>query len=436
MKRALALVLAMLAARGEAEPGDGFDVTRYRVALTPDYAARAINGRAAIELDVTASELRELVFTPNRLVIAEARLNGRPVQVAQRPDGLAFTPSAPLRRGAHVRLDLHYAGTEVRGLTFGAQSAYSNWFSCDWMICLLDRPGDKAWIELALTVPAGQTTLGPGALVQQRTNAGGTETHVWRSERPYSSFLYSFATGPWARWEGRAGATRLQVLSETAAPERLGQLFAPTADMLRFFSSHAGVPFPHRTYTQLHVAGGAAQEAAGFAIIGEEGIAPILATPSEDWVIAHELGHQWWGNLITCADWTQFWLNEGLTTFMVAAWKEQRWGRAAYDREMEIARRRYQRAIDANLDVPLTYAGAYPSLSLRRAITYSKGALFLDALRTELGDAAFWRGLRLYTRRHAGGVVTSRDFQRAFEQASGRDLAAIFNRWVYGPQPA
>lgn len=414
-----------------AAPGDGFDVDRYRVALTPDYGAHAISGQSRIDLRVTTEGLAEIAFTPNQLALGEARLNGRAVRVLQRPDGLVFLPDRPLRRGERVRLEVSYAGTGVRGLTFGPQSAYSNWFSCDWMICLLDRPGDKAAIELALTVPTGQTTLGPGMLASRRRLSGGRETHVWRSARPYSSFLYSFAAGPFTAWEGRAGNIGLRVLSESATADRLGRLFAPTAEMLRFFTDRAGVPFPHHTYAQLHVSGGAAQESVSFALIGEDAIAPILETPQEDWVIAHELAHQYWGNLLTCADWTQFWLNEGLTTFMVAAWKEQRWGRAAYDREMEIARRRYARAVEAGLDVPLTYAGPYPSLSIRRAITYSRGALFLNALRTELGDNAFWRALRTYTRRHAGGVVTSRDFQRAFEESSGRDLTTIFNRWVY-----
>ncbi len=428
---ALAAIVFAIGAPAGAAPGDGFDVDRYQVALTPDYAAHAISGRTRIDLRVTSDGLGEIAFTPNRLALSEARLNGRPVRTAQRTDGLVFLPDTPLRRGQRVRLEVGYAGSAVRGLTFGAQSAYSNWFSCDWMICLIDRPGDKAAIELALTVPSGQTTLGPGALVSRRRGPNGTETHVWRSNRPYSSFLYSFAAGPFASWESQAGGVTLRVLSETAPPERLGRLFAPTADMLRFFANRAGVPFPHHFYAQLHVAGSAAQESVSFSLIGEEEVAPILETPQEDWVIAHELAHQYWGNLITCADWTQFWLNEGLTTFMVAAWKEQRWGRAAYDREMEIARRRYARAVEAGLDVPLTYPGPYPSLGLRRAITYSRGALFLDALRTELGDAAFWQALRSYTRAHAGGVVTSRDFQRAFERSSGRDLSAIFNRWVY-----
>jgi len=86
-------------------------------------------------------------------------------------------------------------------------------------------------------------------------------------------------------------------------------------------------------------------------------------------------------------------------------------------------------------DKPLAFAGPYPSLRARRAVQYSKGALFMDHLRTLLGDDAFWRGLRNYTMENAGGVVTSADLQRAMEQASGQDLSAIFNAWVYPPPP-
>jgi len=148
-------------------------------------------------------------------------------------------------------------------------------------------------------------------------------------------------------------------------------------------------------------------------------------------VIAHELAHQWWGNGVTAKDLSHFWLNEGIVTFMVAAWKEYRWGRPAYEREIALARRRHARAVEAGFDVPLSFAGAYPSLGVRRAVQYSKGALFMDALRSELGDDVFWTGLGAYTSAHMGKSVTSADFQRAFEEASGRDLSAIFQAYVF-----
>ena len=117
---------------------------------------------------------------------------------------------------------------------------------------------------------------------------------------------------------------------------------------------------------------------------------------------------------------------------MVAAWKEHSIGPAAYDQELQAARHRLARVREQGFDKPLGWDGAYPSLGTRRAVQYGKGALFLAHLRETVGDAAFWRGLRGYTRRHAGGSVTSKDFQLAMETASGRDLAPVFAEWVYG----
>ena len=116
---------------------------------------------------------------------------------------------------------------------------------------------------------------------------------------------------------------------------------------------------------------------------------------------------------------------------MSAAWKEHAYGVASYRAEMDRARTRLAKAREQGFDKPLAWAGKYPSLGLRRAVQYGKGALFLDHLRTELGEDAFWRGIKTYTRRHAGGIVTSRDFQRAMEEAGGRDLQPLFNEWVY-----
>ena len=118
---------------------------------------------------------------------------------------------------------------------------------------------------------------------------------------------------------------------------------------------------------------------------------------------------------------------------MTAAWKEQRWGRAAYDRKMNLARARVARAAAAGFDKPLTWAGPFPNLGARRAIQYSKGSLFLDALRTRLGDRDFWRVIRHYTRRHAGGTVTSADFQAAVSAVKPGVADDLFQAWVFQP---
>ena len=117
---------------------------------------------------------------------------------------------------------------------------------------------------------------------------------------------------------------------------------------------------------------------------------------------------------------------------MVAAWKEHHYGRAAYDAELDAARKGVDSLREKGGDKPLAYGGDYPSIRDRRTVQYGKGALFMDHLRTVLGEDAFWAGLRRYTREHAGGTVTSIDLERSMEKASGRDLSEVFAEWVFG----
>ena len=116
---------------------------------------------------------------------------------------------------------------------------------------------------------------------------------------------------------------------------------------------------------------------------------------------------------------------------MTAAYKEQRWGKESYLRELDLFKKRWQRAIDAKFDVPLSFAGDYPSLSIQRAIVYSKAALFMDALRAEMGEKYFWSGLQSYTKKYAFKSVETSDFQSAMENSSGKNLSKTFKKWAY-----
>ena len=429
---ALLLAAVALAPPREGVPGDGFDVTRYELTLTPDLAGKTVSGFETIVLRSLVSGLAAVAFSPNALTIDAATAGGQPIHVALTADALVFELPRPLTRDDSVTLRIAYHGMPARGVTFGTTSAYSSYFTCDWMVCPQDAPGDKAEFALDLRLPLGMVSLGPGSPGGRTRQGAGIEVHRWRTARPYSPYLFGFAFGNFTQAFSRDGSTRLTYLSDTASSAVMQQLFAPTGAMVRFLSAKAGVPLPDGQYTQLLVAGDEAQEAATWSVIGTANIEPVPADSQDDWVIVHELAHQWWGNLVTCATWQDFWLNEGITTFMTAAWKESRYGRAAYTAELDRARARVAKVRDQGWDRPLAFAGPYPSLGARRAVQYSKGALFMDHLRTTLGDEAFWRGLKSYTTVHAGGVVTSADLQRAMEMASARDLSATFTEWVYG----
>lgn len=135
---------------------------------------------------------------------------------------------------------------------------------------------------------------------------------------------------------------------------------------------------------------------------------------------------------MACAGWADFWLNEGFAEFMMSAYRERRFGRDEYDRDIELARTGYARIRAAGKDRQLAFRAPIAESQAGGPIVYDKGALVLNLLRYELGEKAFWRGVRLYTRRNFNRSVVTTDLQKAMEEASGLRLARFFEQWIYG----
>ncbi len=417
-----------------AAPGGGFQVERYDLKLRADLRSGAVSGHETVIIKVTGNTSREITFSPNALRITDAKLDGAPVPVQSGNDGILFTLPQSLRRGDRAVLSFDIAGVPARGITLTPAGMHAGYFACDWMVCLQDAPGDKADFNLDLFVPKGVTSLGVGERYASLDAFDGLAMHRYRSVRPLSPYLFAFAAGDYPEETVSTPQGILHYLNATGEPADLSDLFAQTPAMVAFLADRAGIGLPGRSYAQLLVPHREAQETADFSLIGTDELAREREDPSSAWVIAHELAHQWWGNSVTTRTWRDFWLNEGFATFMVAAWEEHRLGEAAYQQELDVYRDRRAQLRERGWDKPLAWDGKYPSLGYRRAVQYSKGALFLATLREVIGDDAFWNGIRAYTRCHADGTVTSQDLQNAMEAASGRSLAPIFSEWVYGDQ--
>jgi aminopeptidase N len=212
-------------------------------------------------------------------------------------------------------------------------------------------------------------------------------------------------------------------------------MFRDTPDMLEFYEERAGVRYADETYTQVLAAGGVEQEMSSFTALNESYGKRVLANERDLWLGAHEFAHQWWGNMVTCRDWNHFWLNEGMANFMTAAYIEHRFGRAEYLREIESYRTSYEKVRTVGKDKSLVFPDWLHPTPQDRTLVYDKGAYVLHLLREELGEQAFWKGIRSYTRAYFGKSVVTADFQTAMERASGRSLAPFFSRWVYLKEP-
>lgn len=429
--RALCLFALSIAA-AHADPA--FDVIHYDVRLKPDFATSTIAGEERIRFKSLADGLAAIDFSANDLSVT-ASMNDALVPDTITDGRRIFRFAKPMKKGETRELIVTFHGQGKRGLTFKDGAVYTNYFTCDAMVCEQDRPHDKATVAIALDLPPNSDAVAPGRLHSKTKTTIG---ELWRFEemRPTSAFLYGFAAGALRRVKLDGTKPDLFVLTQDADDDKTKRLFADTRRMLEFFEEKSDVPFAEPAYTQLLIDGGDAQESAAHSTIGHDNIDPILEDPHEDWVIAHELAHQWWGNAITCADWQEAWLNEGITVFMVAAYKEQRWGKADYLREIDLAQKRWTRAKDEGYDKPLSWKGKYPTLRLMRAIAYAKSVIFLDTLRREVGDETFWSAMRLYSQANWGAVVDANALKVAFERRTKRDLTPLFDEWVFGPTPA
>ena len=205
--------------------------------------------------------------------------------------------------------------------------------------------------------------------------------------------------------------------------------------MMRIFESLTGVNFPYSKYDQTVVAdfqfGGMENITATTHADTEIFAVDYMPDDTED-LVSHELAHSWFGNLVTCRNWAELWLNEGFATFMEAAYREKAYGRTQYLSKIKEDASRYiaEEAVNRNPH-GLFNQEARPNDELFDTTTYQKGGAVVHTLREEIGDEAFWKAINVYLNRYKFGNVETPDLQKATETASGRDLDWFFKQWVY-----
>jgi aminopeptidase N len=416
------------------------DVVDHAVGLSIGLAPASIEGTGAIRVRATRAT-NVVVLDADRLRISRVSIGGNGLGYRSADGRLCARLPRPIAVGEEVVLDVAWeVPTDGESPSVSAETVWAGYAAWSWMPTLKDA-AQRATLELRISTPVGWKAKASGRAAGTTTGADGRPSYSFVVERPSPPFLFSFAAGRFEEASIQVGSVTLRALGPRGADLQLA--LTTTAPILELFQRQIGVPYPGSEYSEVFVHGeDVAQEAVGFALLALESIAEVRKDPTEDWIFSHELAHQWFASLVSCVDFGDFWLNEGFASFLVAFAKEKRWGRPAYEREVALFRARSRKVHADGQDAPVSLNP--PGVSHRnpketelqkRGVTYARGALVLDKLRTLVGDAVFWRGIRRYTEDRAGKSASSEDLRVALEAVSGRDLRPFFARWVYAAAP-
>lgn len=315
--------------------------------------------------------------------------------------------------------------------TQGETEYSSHWFPT------FDRPNEKTTQELYVTVDTNYKTLSNGKHVYGATNPDGTRTDYWKQEQPHAPYLFMLAVGKFAKvndtWHD---SIPVNYYVEPQYERYADMVFGQTPSMMTFYSELFNYAYPWAKYSQVAVrdfiAGAMENTSATIHFSGVQHNRRKHKHRTYETLIAHELIHHWFGNLVTCESWANLALNESFATYGEHLWMEHAHGAEAAAIEWQNDRRRYLYEA-RNKQVPVVQYHYQSPGQLFDAHRYQKGACILKMLRATLGDHAFFKGVSRYLHQHEYQPVEYHDLRLALEAVSGRDLQWFFDQWFRSP---
>ncbi len=429
-------------------PNREIDLKHLRLELSPDFEERSVSGTATYTFAPIAMPLSRLRLDAVDLEILDidspVALRGHEVGKSE----IVLTFAEPIPPGAETNLSLRFRAhpqdgwffrTEAMGYpagddhfwTQGQPERHRHWFPC------YDSPNERFTSEVICRVPRGMTVVSNGRLAEERDEGEETVFH-WKQEKEHVNYLISVVGGHFQKLEGKHGDLPLAFLtppSEFAAAENS---FRDTAQILEFFESEIGVAYPWDKYYSVCVA--------DFVAGGMENTSvttlttnTLFSAESENLrtshrLDAHEIAHQWFGNLVTCKDWSHLWLNEGFATYYTHLYDGHKFG---------LDEMRYRLLLDAKSLVenkdekPIVWRGYRNPMEQFDYRAYPKGSWVLHMLRSQLGADLYREAIRSYLERHRNGNVVTGDLLAVVEEVSGRSYDEFFDQWVHhGGTPA
>ncbi|HMC87544.1 MAG TPA: M1 family metallopeptidase, partial [Chitinophagaceae bacterium] len=312
--------------------------------------------------------------------------------------------------------------------TQGETESNSVWFPT------IDKPNQRCTDEIYMTVPQKYVTLSNGLLISQKKNADGTRTDYWKMDLPHAPYLFFMGVGDYAIIKDSYKGKEVSYYVEKAYASVARKIFGNTPEMIAFYSKITGVEFPWAKYSQItgrdYVSGAMENTTATLHTDALQQDARELVDGNKfEEYIAHELFHQWFGDLVTTESWSNITVNESFANYSEVLWNQYKYGKdAGDDKNFEDMEGYLHSQSDTKDLVRFHYADKEDVFD---AVSYNKGGRILNMLRTYLGDSAFFKGLNLYLTTNKFKTGEAHQLRLAFEEICGQDLNWFFNQWYF-----
>jgi aminopeptidase N len=443
-------VLAIFAARARAdEPyarSRDYDLQHSRIALRFDLDQKKIFGDVTHSLAIFRDGTAKVAFDSVGLTIQSVKVNKETAKFEVTAAKLIVSLPAPARAGDKFEIEIRYEGTPSKGIYFILPDKdYPNrpkqiWTQGEsedtrYYLPTYDYPNDRLTTETVLTAPAGYITISNGKLMSVKDAGNGLKTWTWKESQPSSTYLITVVTGDFDEVKSSWRNIPVDYYAPKGRGDRLMPNYGRTPLMIDLFSKKLGVDYAWEKYSQVmvddFVAGGMENSSATTnesSSLKDPRLIPEYVT-DEDPLISHELAHQWFGDLVTCKDWGDVWLNEGFATFFEAVWTESHFPKQDADYDHWEAIRDWFAQSDLYAK-PIVRFDFDDSSEFDQNV-YAKGGLVLGMLRRQLGEDQFFLGLKHYLEVNRGKNVVTADLAKAMEEATHTNVDQFFQEWVY-----
>jgi aminopeptidase N len=424
-----------------------YDLQHSKVVLRFDLEQKKVIGDVTHTLTPVREGVDKISFDSVGLQIQSVKVNKSDAKFSTTDKKLIVDLPKAGKIGEKYEIEIKYEGKPTKGLYFilpdkdypnRPKQVWTQGESEDtrYYLPTYDYPNDRLTTETIVTVPADWLTIANGKLISTTDASGGMKTWTWRESQPSSTYLFTVVAGEFIEAKDAWRNTPVTYYAPKDRGDRLTVNYGRTPAMIDLFSKKLGVDYPWEKYAQSmvddFVAGGMENSSATTntaSSLRNPKLVPEYPT-DEDGLISHELGHQWFGDLVTTKDWGNIWLNEGFATFMETIWTEAHFGKDEADADRWGAARQWFQ--QRNLYAKPIVRHDFDDSSEFDGNAYTKGGWVLYMLRHQLGEDAFYAGLKHYLEVNRGKNVVTADLIKAMEEATHTNVDQFFDQWVYG----